>query len=169
MGKWWHKGEVRERDRARTREGWRFAAKRDAVIRRYWQFSRSITGTRKEKILRLKFIEGVERAEQGGGGEMTRDAGDREKQGREGQGERERGREMERRTERKEKENGFSRAKPFVVINTARQYTILLPRRYNVTEAETFELLQDHSFLPPSLPLFSCVFFPFSLFLSFFF
>lgn len=40
-----------------------FAAKRDAVIRRYWQFSRSITGTRKEKILRLKFIEGVERAE----------------------------------------------------------------------------------------------------------
>lgn len=44
-------------------------AKRDAVIRRYWQFSRSITGTRKEKILRLKFIEGVEseRAERGRG------------------------------------------------------------------------------------------------------
>lgn len=40
-----------------------FAAKRDAVIQRYWQFSRSITGTRKEKILRLKFIEGVERVE----------------------------------------------------------------------------------------------------------
>lgn len=44
-------------------------AKRDAVIRRYWQFSRSITGTRKEKILRLKFIEGVERAGQGRGKE----------------------------------------------------------------------------------------------------
>ena len=51
---------------ARNERGWRFAAKRDAVIRRYWQFPRSITGTRKEKILRLKFIEGVERAEQGG-------------------------------------------------------------------------------------------------------
>ena len=64
MEKRWRKGEVCERDRAHER-GWRFAAKRDAVIRRYWQFSRSITGTRKEKILRLKFIEGVERAEQG--------------------------------------------------------------------------------------------------------
>lgn len=72
-------------------------AKRDAVIRRYWQFSRSITGTRKEKILRLKFIEGVEseRAGQGRGKEkkVARDAGDREKPaekeregGREGRG-----------------------------------------------------------------------------------
>lgn len=47
-------------------------AKRDAVIRRYWQFSRSITGTRKEKILRLKFIEGVERAGQGRGKEKKK-------------------------------------------------------------------------------------------------
>lgn len=92
---------------------------------------------------------------------MTRDAGDRENQGKERQSERERG------TERKGKENGFSRAKPFVVINTARQYTILLPRRYNATEAETFELLQDHSYLPPSHPFslfLSCVFFFFALF-----
>ena len=63
----------------------------------------------------------------------------------------ERQRESDKEREREEKENGFSRAKPFVVINTGRQYTILLPRRYNATEAETFELLQDHPFLPFSL------------------
>lgn len=70
-------------DRGEEGEGGVRVAKRDAVIRRYWQFSRSITGTRKEKILRLKFIEGVEseRAGQGRGKEkkVARDAGDREK------------------------------------------------------------------------------------------
>lgn len=70
-------------DREEEGEGGVRVAKRDAVIRRYWQFSRSITGTRKEKILRLKFIEGAEseRAGQGRGKEkkVARDAGDREK------------------------------------------------------------------------------------------
>lgn len=73
-------GSSRDREEERGGGGVR-VAKRDAVIRRYWQFSRSITGTRKEKILRLKFIEGVERAGQGRGKEkkMARDAGDRER------------------------------------------------------------------------------------------
>lgn len=54
------------------------AAKRDAVIRRYWQFSRSITGTRKRENTPVEIYRGC-RSEPEQGKKMARDAGDREK------------------------------------------------------------------------------------------